>query len=161
MLTEYIESQIGDRPDLMAKCVPDFPPYGKRLIVDNGWYQALRRDNVRLETTPIVGITATGVTTRAGHDELDVLVFATGFQADKILWPIHVTGRGGIDVTAATAAEPEAYLGIAAADARTCSSLLALTGCWDTAATACCSRSAMCVISSKACAYSSSGVHGR
>jgi 4-hydroxyacetophenone monooxygenase len=116
-LAQYIESQVGDRPDLMDKCMPDFPPYGKRLIVDNGWYQALRRDNVRLETSPITEITETGVTTRAGHDELDVLVYATGFQADKVLWPIRVTGRGGADITARMDADPVAYLGIAAADA--------------------------------------------
>ena len=116
-LTEYLETQVGDRPDLMEKCLPNFPPYGKRLIVDNGWYQALRRDNVRLETSPIVEVTETGITTRAGHDDFDVLVFATGFQADKVLWPIQVTGRGGVDVTARMEAEPEAYLGLAAADA--------------------------------------------
>ncbi len=116
LLTEYIESQVGDRPDLMDKCIPNFPPYGKRLIVDNGWYQALRRDNVRLETSSIVEITETGVTTRAGHDDVDVLVYATGFQADKVLWPIQVTGQGGVDVTARMDAEPEAYLGMAAAD---------------------------------------------
>lgn len=115
-LAEYIESQVEDRPDLLAKVMPDFPPYGKRLIVDNGWFKALKRDNVRLETAPIVAITEDGVTTRAGHDELDVLVFATGFQADKVLWPIEVTGRGGVDVTARMEREPEAYLGIAAAD---------------------------------------------
>ncbi len=51
---EYLESQVGDRPELFDKVVPNFPPYGKRMIVDNGWYQALRRDNVRLETSPIV-----------------------------------------------------------------------------------------------------------
>lgn len=117
VLTEYIESQVGDRPDLMAKVVPNFPPYGKRLIVDNGWYQALRRPNVRLETSPIQEITETGVTTGAGHDQLDVLVFATGFQADKVLWPIQVTGRGGVDITARMEADPEAYLGLAALDA--------------------------------------------
>jgi 4-hydroxyacetophenone monooxygenase len=116
-LTEYLESQVGDRPDLMEKCLPNFPPYGKRLIVDNGWYQALRRDNVRLETSPIVEVTGTGITTRAGHDDFDVLVFATGFQADKVLWPIQVTGRGGVDVTARMEENPEAYLGLAAADA--------------------------------------------
>lgn len=116
-LTEYLETQVGDRPDLMEKCLPNFPPYGKRLIVDNGWYQALRRDNVRLETSPIVEVTETGITTRAGHDDFDVLVFATGFQADKVLWPIQVTGRGGVDVTARMEAEPEAYLGLAATDA--------------------------------------------
>ena len=117
LLTEYIEAQVGDRPDLMAKVVPGFPPYGKRMIVDNGWYQALRRPNVRLETAPVERITSTGVTTRAGHDELDVLVYATGFKADTVLWPMQVTGRHGVDVTARLAAEPEAYLGISAADA--------------------------------------------
>ncbi len=116
-LTEYLETQVGDRPDLMAKCLPNFPPYGKRLIVDNGWYQALRRPNVRLETSPIVEIDEAGVRTRAGHDDLDVLVYATGFQADKVLWPIQVTGTGGVDITARMEAEPEAYLGVAAADA--------------------------------------------
>jgi 4-hydroxyacetophenone monooxygenase len=86
------------------------------LIVDNGWYQALRRPNIRVETSPLVAITEAGVTTRAGHDDLDVLVYATGFQADKVLWPIQVTGRDGVDVTARMEAEPEAYLGMAAAD---------------------------------------------
>jgi 4-hydroxyacetophenone monooxygenase len=116
LLTEYLETQVGDRPDLMEKCLPNFPPYGKRLIVDNGWYQALRRPNVRLDTSPIVELTETGITTRAGHDDFDVLVYATGFQADKVLWPIQVTGRGGVDVTARMEADPEAYLGMAAAD---------------------------------------------
>jgi 4-hydroxyacetophenone monooxygenase len=117
LLMEYLESQVGDRPDLMAKVVPTFPPYGKRMIVDNGWYQALRRANVRLETSPIERITPTGVTTRAGHDDLDVLVYATGFRADTFLAPMTVIGRGGVDVTARLAVEPEAYLGISAADA--------------------------------------------
>ena len=113
-LLEYLDTQVGDRPDLLEKCTPNFPPYGKRLIVDNGWYQALRRDNVRLETSPIREITPEGITTAAGHDDLDVLVYATGFQADKVLWPIEVTGRDGEDITARMGDRPEAYQGIAA-----------------------------------------------
>ena len=115
-LTQYIEDQLADRPDLLDRVMPDFPPYGKRLLVDNGWYQALRRDDVRLVTSPIREITPTGITTSAGHDELDVLVFATGFKADKVLWPIQVTGAGGVDVTAQLEESPEAYLGMSAAD---------------------------------------------
>jgi 4-hydroxyacetophenone monooxygenase len=116
-LTEYVESQVGDRPDLLDKLIPNFPPYAKRLLVDNGWYQALRRDNVRLVTAPIQRITETGVSTLAGDDELDVLVYATGFIADKVLWPMQVYGARGVDVTARLDANPEAYLGISAADA--------------------------------------------
>jgi 4-hydroxyacetophenone monooxygenase len=115
-LMAYIDAQIGDRPDLVDKIVPNYPPYGKRMLVDNGWYQALRRDDVRLVTSPIQRITSDGVVTTAGHDELDVLVYATGFKADRVLWPIQVTGAGGVDITARLEESPEAYLGIAPQD---------------------------------------------
>lgn len=115
-LTEYIEAQVADRPDLLDKVLPDFPPYGKRLLVDNGWYTALHRDDVRLETAAIQRITEDGITTAAGHDELDVIVYATGFHADRVLWPIQVNGEGGADVTARMEESPEAYLGMSAAD---------------------------------------------
>jgi 4-hydroxyacetophenone monooxygenase len=113
-LTEYIHTQLADRPELLDKVLPNFPPYGKRLLVDNGWYQALRRDNVRLVTSPIQRITADGVTTNAGADTLDVIVYATGFLADRVLWPIQVTGADGVDVTARLEQAPEAYLGMSA-----------------------------------------------
>jgi 4-hydroxyacetophenone monooxygenase len=115
VLMAYIDAQIGDRPDLVDKIVPNYPPYGKRMLVDNGWYQALRRDDVRLVTSPIQRITSDGVTTTAGHDELDVLVYATGFKADRVLgrsrstvpWSRH---HGALEES------PEAYLGIAPQD---------------------------------------------
>jgi len=113
LLMTYIDSQVGDRPDLLDKVVPNYPPYGKRMLVDNGWYQALRRDNVRLVTSPIQAVTADGVRTLSGDDELDVLVYATGFTADRVLWPIQVTGADGFDITAHLERSPEAYLGIA------------------------------------------------
>jgi cation diffusion facilitator CzcD-associated flavoprotein CzcO len=92
-VTEYIHAQLTDRPDLLDKVTPNLPPYGKRLLVDNGWYEALIRENVRLVTSPIRRVTGDGVTTAAGHDELDVLVYATGFHADRVLWPINLTCR--------------------------------------------------------------------
>ena len=47
MLTEAIEAQYTDRPDLLPKVVPQYPPAAKRIIVDNGaWAQMLHRDNV-------------------------------------------------------------------------------------------------------------------
>ncbi|MFN0025706.1 MAG: flavin-containing monooxygenase [Acidimicrobiales bacterium] len=116
VLTEYILSQVEDRPDLADKVMPNFPPYAKRLLVDNGWFQALKRDNVRLETAPIKEITPDGITTAAGHDQLDVLALATGFKADTVLWPMQVTGVGGVDVTQRLEDNPEAYLGISVAD---------------------------------------------
>ncbi|WP_028067395.1 flavin-containing monooxygenase [Solirubrobacter soli] len=90
--TRYIESQLGDRPDLMAKVLPHYPPFGKRILLDNGWYAALRRDDVTLITDPI-----TSVTTHAVDGvELDVLVCATGFDVVRFLAPMDIRGRGGI-----------------------------------------------------------------
>ena len=49
MFTEWITSQVGDDPDLLAKVVPDYPATGKRTLQDNGsWLRTLTRDNVEL-----------------------------------------------------------------------------------------------------------------
>jgi 4-hydroxyacetophenone monooxygenase len=115
-LTEYIQAQLGDRRELVAKVLPSYPPYGKRMLLDNGWYQALRRDDVRLITAPIEQITADGITTSEGHEQLEVIVYATGFDAGLVLWPIKVTGRGGVDVRRRLDEQPEAYQGMALRD---------------------------------------------
>ena len=41
-LTSYIEQQLAGREDLLPQVVPDYPPYGKRMLLDNGWYSMLR-----------------------------------------------------------------------------------------------------------------------
>lgn len=115
-LIDYIHGQVGDRPDLLEKVVPNYPPYAKRMLIDSGWYQALRRDNVYLETDAVLEITATGIRTAAGENAVDVIIYATGFHADRYLWPIQVTGRGGIDVTKQMVESPQAYLGVAMTD---------------------------------------------
>ena len=49
MFTEWIASQVGDDPELLAKVMPDYPATGKRTLQDNGsWLRALTRDNVEL-----------------------------------------------------------------------------------------------------------------
>ena len=71
--------------------LPDYPPFGKRILLDNGWYAALRRDDVSLVTDPITSVTANAV----NGVELDVLVCATGFDVVRFLAPIDIRGRGG------------------------------------------------------------------
>ena len=54
MFTEWITSQVGDDPDLIAKVVPDYPATGKRTLQDNGsWLKTLTRDDVDLVRTGI------------------------------------------------------------------------------------------------------------
>ena len=38
-LTDFILSELKGRPDLIEKCVPTYPPYGKRILLDNNWFK--------------------------------------------------------------------------------------------------------------------------
>ena len=51
-LTRYVVAQLRDRPDLIAKSVPSYPPYSKRLLIDNNWFQTILRSNVDLVDDP-------------------------------------------------------------------------------------------------------------
>jgi 4-hydroxyacetophenone monooxygenase len=98
-LAEYIESQLEGRPDLVAKAMPTYPPYGKRMLLDNDWFQTLRRDNVELVTDAVARLSTSGVETEGGeHHDADVVVFATGFHATRAFWPMDVIGRGGASI---------------------------------------------------------------
>ena len=92
----YLRTKLGGRDDLIEKCLPDFPPFAKRMLLDNGWFDALRRDNVTLETDGIAEVLPGGVVTAAGSvHELDALVFATGFGVTRFLSTFEAVGRGG------------------------------------------------------------------
>jgi 4-hydroxyacetophenone monooxygenase len=117
-LTRYIESEIGDRPDLLEKVMPDYPPFGKRILLDNGWYRSLTRDDLDLVTEPIEEIRADRVVTRSGAEyEVDVIVFATGFDVVRFLSTIEVRGRSGRSIRETwDDDDARAYLGTAIPD---------------------------------------------
>jgi 4-hydroxyacetophenone monooxygenase len=50
VLTAYIKAQTDGREDLVAKLIPDYAPFSRRPVVDNGWYKALIRENAELVT---------------------------------------------------------------------------------------------------------------
>ena len=114
MLTANVEHMVGDDPDLFAKCVPAYPPAGKRMLVDNGhWFRALKRDNVELVTDPIARILPDGVETESGRRiEADILIYGTGFYASRILFPMKIYGQGGVELRERWGADPRAYLGV-------------------------------------------------
>lgn len=113
-LTAYLLEQAGGDEDLAAKIVPDYPPAAKRILVDNGsWVNALRQPHVSLVTDEIREIDESGVVDANGtHHPADVIVYGTGFQAQRFLTPMKVTGRDGRDLHEAWAGNPRAYLGI-------------------------------------------------
>jgi 4-hydroxyacetophenone monooxygenase len=114
LFSSWIESQVGDDPDLLAKVMPDYPATGKRTLQDNGsWLACLKRDNVELVRTPIDRIVADGVVTTDGtHYPADVICYATGFRHNDYLWPMTITGPDGRTLRDVWGHEPSAYLGI-------------------------------------------------
>lgn len=94
--THYLRDRLAGREDLQEKALPSYPPFGKRMLLDNGWFEAIRRPNVALVTGSATRFTATGVHDDAGREhEADVVVLATGFQARHFLQTLEVRGRSG------------------------------------------------------------------
>ncbi len=114
LATVAFEMQFADRPDLIPKVVPPYPPASKRILFDNGaWVAALKRDNVQLLTGEIREITERGVVTADGVEHAaDVIIYGTGFQASRFLTPMTVIGRGGVDLHERWDGDARAYLGI-------------------------------------------------
>lgn len=115
MFTDWIVSQLGDDQDLIAKALPDYPPTAKRTLQDNGsWLSALTRDNVELVRDEIARIDRDAVVLADGRRiEVDMIVYATGFHATRMLFPMEIVGRDGVVLSEHWGEEPAAYLGIA------------------------------------------------
>jgi 4-hydroxyacetophenone monooxygenase len=94
--TRYIVSEIGDRSELLDQVVPKYPPFGKRMLLDNGWYRMLRNERVQLVSDPIVEILPDRIITRDGAEyPADILVIATGFDVLRFLTSFEARGRSG------------------------------------------------------------------
>ena len=95
-LTSYIRQKVGDRDDLFEKLVPNYAPTARRLVIDNGFYDALLQDNVELDTTGIDKITTHGIKSKDGAERaFDLIVLSAGFQVSRFLWPVQYLGREG------------------------------------------------------------------
>jgi 4-hydroxyacetophenone monooxygenase len=117
-LTKYIESELGERTDLVEACVPDYPPYGKRPLIDNGWFRTICRSNVDLVTEGVVKVLPQSLVSASGEEYFaDVIVMATGFRSLQFLWPMEIRGRSGKALTEVWGADDaRAYLGISVPD---------------------------------------------
>ena len=117
-LTKYIKEQLGDRVDLLDACLPEYPPYGKRPLLDNKWYQTMRRDDVTLITEPVEHVNGDKVVARTGVEvEADVIALATGFKVLQFLWPMDIVGLSGKTLREQWGVDDaRAYLGISVPD---------------------------------------------
>jgi cation diffusion facilitator CzcD-associated flavoprotein CzcO len=104
-----LRAQVRDR-ELRSRLTPDYQPLCKRQVVSASYYRALRARNAELVTEAIERITPRGIRTVDGREiDVDVLVFATGFQAHNYMRPMNLRGRDGVSIDDAWAKGPRAY----------------------------------------------------
>jgi len=116
--TRYIVSELGDRTELLDQVVPKYPPYGKRMLLDNGWYRMLRNERVKLVSDPIAEILPDRIVTKDGSEyPADILVIATGFDVIRFLSSFEARGRSGRSLREVwDDDDARAYLGLAIPD---------------------------------------------
>lgn len=118
---DYAEQKIREivaDPAVADDLVPVDHPIGtKRICTDSGYFETFNRDNVtlvNLRREPITEITTWGIKTAEASYELDVLVYATGFDAmTGALTRIDITGARGTHIKDAWTNGPLTYLGVA------------------------------------------------
>ena len=95
-------ARIMKDPDTAAAMTPTHPFGCKRPIIDQGYYETFNRDNVTLvdlRAEPIRAVTPTGIRTERASYDLDVIVYATGFDAmTGALTRIDIRGRNGMSL---------------------------------------------------------------
>ena len=124
LLADLIREKIRDivkDPETAEALTPHDHPFGaKRPCLDTNYYATYNRPNVtlvNLRQEPITAITATGITTGKRTFDVDVIVFATGFDAmTGAIMAVHpITGRDGKSLSDVWANGPQTYLGLTVA----------------------------------------------
>lgn len=121
---DFIRSKIKEtvkNPETAEKLLPNYLFGTKRPILDTGYYETFNRENVSLvdvKTDPIVEITPNGLRTSEEEHDLDILVFATGYDGmTGPLFRIDIRGRDGVTLKEKweDGAAVRTYLGLATA----------------------------------------------
>ena len=111
LFTEAMLMQISDQ-SLVEKVIPNYPPFGKRMLQDNGaWLSALHLPNVTLLPEGVECMNAKGIVTSKKELEFDTIIFATGFKAQDFFHPINIDGGSGC-FHEIYEDSPKSYLGI-------------------------------------------------
>lgn len=107
-------------PVVAEKLVPHHPFLSRRPIVDTNYFEAYNRPNVTLvdvSESPIEAITENGIRTKDGEIPLDVILFATGFDAvTGPFFNIDLRGRNDATLPDRWKTGPRSYLGLQTVD---------------------------------------------
>ncbi|KAJ6609350.1 hypothetical protein B0H10DRAFT_1813845 [Mycena sp. CBHHK59/15] len=105
--------RLQKKPWIAEHIIPDFAVGCRRLTPGPGYLEALCQDNVDFNPTEIKRVTSTGIETVDGkHEDLDIIVCATGFDTSfQLGFPI--VGRGGVQLSEKYKPHPKLYLSVA------------------------------------------------
>ncbi|MBK1787096.1 flavin-containing monooxygenase [Prauserella cavernicola] len=120
LLNQFLADKIRERvkdPETAERLIPKDHGFGqKRPPLEIDYYEAFNQDNVRLVATgedPVERITETGIRTSEGFHEVDMIVFATGFEAvTGSFHRIDIRGHDGVQLREHWAGGPRTHLGI-------------------------------------------------
>jgi cation diffusion facilitator CzcD-associated flavoprotein CzcO len=111
-----IRSIVNDSETAEKLTDIDHPYATKRPPIDTNYFETFNRDNVKLvdvKAAPIESITPKGIKTQDGEFELDIIVFATGFDAmTGPLLNIDIQGRDSVKLKDVWEEGPKTYLGL-------------------------------------------------
>jgi len=115
-IADKVRGLVHD-PETAAKLIPTDHRFGeKRPPFVTGYYEAFNNPKVSLvdlKATPILRVTETGIETADGLVELDVIIWATGFDfGTGALNRMGIRGRGGMALTDHWAEGPITFLGV-------------------------------------------------
>jgi len=116
---EFVRSKIREvvqDPIVAERLSPTHTIACKRSVLDSGYFETFNRANVELvdvTETPIQKITPTSLETTEAAYPLDMIIFATGFDAmTGTLLRIDIQGRTGLTLQEKWSAGPVNYLGL-------------------------------------------------
>ena len=96
VFTRYVEEQLQDRPELIERVLPEYPPFAKRMLLDNGWFRPIKKPHVDLIPEHLAKVEGNTLSTSSGETvEADVIILATGFQTTNVLGSYDIVGREG------------------------------------------------------------------
>lgn len=120
LASEFLANKIRQRvhdPAIAEKLIPKDHGLGtRRMPLENGYYEVYNQSNVELvdiKATPIKRVTADGVEISEKAYDLDILIYATGFDAITGTFDrIDIRGVDGVRLKDVWANGPRTYLGV-------------------------------------------------
>ncbi|HEX3511161.1 MAG TPA: NAD(P)/FAD-dependent oxidoreductase [Solirubrobacteraceae bacterium] len=108
----FMRSQLKDE-ELRERVWPDYTFGCKRILFSSQFLPALQRENVELVTEAITRVEPGGLVTSDGRRfDADCIIWATGFRTNDFMFPMRISGAGGVQLSDSWKDGAHAHLGM-------------------------------------------------